>query len=50
MSAIAGELPEDVAAARDGIVAFAEQEILPRHAASSSLFEDQRARYDDALR
>ena len=32
MSALAIDLPEDVSAARDGILKFAEQEILPRHA------------------
>ena len=45
MSAIAVPLPEDVAAARDGIVAFAEQEVLPRHDANHDLFENPRALY-----
>ena len=45
MSAIAFELPADVAAARDGIIAFARQEVLPRHSEHRSLFEDPRALY-----
>ncbi len=45
MSAIAIDLPEDVVAARDGIIAFAEHEVLPRHAANQKLFEDPRALY-----
>ncbi len=47
MTAIATPLPEDVAAARDGIVAFAEQEILPRHARHQALFDNPRALYDE---
>ena len=47
MSAIAMDLPEDVVAARDGILAFAEQEILPRHAKHQTLFENPRALYDE---
>lgn len=47
MSAIATPLPEDVVAARDGILAFAEQEILPRHAQHQALFENPRALYDE---
>lgn len=46
MSAIAIDLPQDVVAARDGIIAFAEQEILPRHTQHRTLFEDPRALYD----
>ena len=55
MSAIATELPEDVAAARDAIVAFVEHEVLPRHAANTELFDNPRAlyredgRFSDAL-
>lgn len=45
MSAIAAELPEDVRSARDGILAFADQEVLPRHAANRALFENPRALY-----
>lgn len=47
MSAIAIETPEDVAAARDGILAFAEQEILPRHAKHQALFDNPRALYEE---
>lgn len=49
-SAIATALPADVAAARDGILAFADQEILPRHAANQALFENPRALYTEAGR
>ena len=45
MSAIAIELPEDVVAARDGIVAFVEHKVMPRHGANQKLFEDPRALY-----
>jgi len=47
MSAIAIELPEDVLAARDGILAFAEQEILPRHTKHQALFDNPRALYEE---
>lgn len=47
MSAIAIELPEDVRVARDGILAFAEQEILPRHVKHQTFFENPRALYDE---
>ena len=47
MSAIAIETPEDVAAACDGILAFAEQEILPRHAKHQALFDNPRALYEE---
>ena len=55
MSAIAIQLPEEVTAARDGILAFAEQEVIPRHEANRALFENPRAlyredgRFSDAL-
>ncbi len=45
MGAIATELPEDIVAAREGLIAFAEQEVLPRHAANRALFENPRALY-----
>ncbi|MEM7080525.1 MAG: acyl-CoA dehydrogenase [Pseudomonadota bacterium] len=45
MSAIATPLPEDVITARDGIVAFAEAEVLPRHADNATLFETPRRLY-----
>jgi len=47
MSAIAIDLPADVLAARDGIVALAEQEVIPRHETHRALFEDPRALYRD---
>ena len=47
MTAIATELPDAVAAARDGLWAFAQQEILPRHAQHRALFEDPRRLYRD---
>ena len=47
MSALAIDLPEDVAAARDGILKFADQEILPRHAEHQAFFEDPRALYEE---
>ena len=55
MTAIAFDLPEEVRAARDGIIAFADQEIFPRHAKNRALFEDSRnlykadGSYSDAL-
>jgi acyl-CoA dehydrogenase len=55
MSAIAAELPEDVRAMRDGLVAFARAEVLPRHEAHRDFFEDPRrlyredGRFSDAL-
>ncbi len=55
MSAIAIDLPDDVVAARDGIVAFADQEVIPRHQRNRGLFENPRAlyredgRFSDAL-
>ncbi|MEM7542137.1 MAG: acyl-CoA dehydrogenase family protein [Pseudomonadota bacterium] len=45
MGAIANPLPDEVAAARDGIVAFAEHEVIPRHEQHHELLEDQRRRY-----
>ncbi len=47
MSAIAIELPEDVSAARDGILAFVEQEVIPRHRRNHALFDDPRHLYRD---
>ena len=46
MTAIAIELPEEVRVARDGIVAFAEQEVMPRHAQRADLFEDPTRLYN----
>ena len=45
MSAIATELPEDVRAARDGVLAFVDKEVIPRHADHKAFFEDPRALY-----
>ena len=39
------ELPEEVKNARDGIVAFARQEVIPRHERNRDLFENPRALY-----
>jgi acyl-CoA dehydrogenase len=56
MSAIAWDLPDDVRAVREGLIAFAKAEILPRHEAHRDLFEDPRrlyredGRFSDALR
>jgi acyl-CoA dehydrogenase len=50
VSAIAFDLPADVAAARDGLVAFAKAEILPRQDANRDLFEDHRLYYDETGR
>src|SRR5262245_4839147 len=55
MPAVAFDLPADVEAAARGIVAFAEQEVLPRQKKHHALFEDPRAlyredgRFSDAL-
>ena len=50
MSAIAFDIPEDILAMREGLRAFAEAEILPRHEANLDLFEDQRRLYDSGGR
>jgi acyl-CoA dehydrogenase len=47
MTAIAMSLPEDVAAARDGLLSFARAEILPRHEKHRALFENPRALYGE---
>jgi acyl-CoA dehydrogenase len=55
MSAVAFQLPADVEEAARGIVAFVEQEVLPRHAKHHALFENPRelyredGRFSDAL-
>lgn len=43
MSAVAFELPDEIRDARDGILAFAKQEVMPRHAENVAFFEDPRA-------
>lgn len=45
MSGVAFPLPDDVLAARDGILAFADAEVLPRHEINRDLFDDPRAMY-----
>jgi acyl-CoA dehydrogenase len=56
MTAIAWDLPDDVRAVCEGLIAFAKAEILPRHEAHRDLFEDPRrlyredGRFSDALR
>jgi len=45
VSAIAIDLPEEITAARDGIVAFAKHEVIPRHVENRALFEDPRTLY-----
>ena len=46
MSAVATPIPDDIAAVRDGLLAFVDSEVLPRHAANKALFEDPRNLYD----
>jgi alkylation response protein AidB-like acyl-CoA dehydrogenase len=48
--AIAFEIPEDIATARDGLLDFAKAEILPRHAKNRELFEDHRRYYAESGR
>ncbi len=50
MSAIALELPEEIEAIRDGLVAFARAEVLPRHEANRELFENPRRLYREDWR
>ncbi|MGB1512816.1 MAG: acyl-CoA dehydrogenase family protein [Paracoccaceae bacterium] len=47
MSAIAAEMPEEVEFAREGILRFAEREVLTRHQKYSDFFEDPRKLYDE---
>jgi alkylation response protein AidB-like acyl-CoA dehydrogenase len=47
MSAIAFPLPEDVCAARDGILAFVEHEVIPLHDAHAALFDNPRLLFDE---
>lgn len=48
MSAIAYDLPEDVESARDGILAFAKQEVMPRHEQHQAFLENPRELYDES--
>lgn len=45
MTAIAVDLPEDVINARDGLIAFADQEIIHRHRDHQAFFDDPRRLY-----
>ena len=45
MSAIAWELPEEIRAVREGLLEFARQEVLTRHAKHHALFENPRLLY-----
>lgn len=45
MPAIALTLPADITAARDGLIAFANREILPRHQQHRDLFDNPRRLY-----
>ncbi len=47
MSAIAFELDEEIRQVRDGIVAFAKSEVIPRHEANRDLFDDARRKFDE---
>lgn len=47
MEAIAFAVPEEISQIRDGLIAFADKEILPRHDRHRSLFEDPRALFDE---
>ena len=42
MTAIATPLPEDICAVRDGLLAFGESEVIPRHERNKALFENPR--------
>jgi alkylation response protein AidB-like acyl-CoA dehydrogenase len=45
MTAIAFELPQDIREARDGVIAFARAEVMPRHEKHRALLEDPRTLY-----
>ena len=45
LPSIGFELPDDLAQVMDGLVRFAEQEILPRHERHADLLENPRRRY-----
>ncbi len=47
MPAIAHSLPADVISARDGLIAFADREIIPRHEKHHALFDDPRRLHRD---
>lgn len=45
MAAIAFDIPEDITAVADGLRAFADAEVIPRHEAHRAFFEDPRRLY-----
>ena len=47
MPAIAVDLPDDLQAVREGLAAFAEAEVIPRHEANRDLFENPRLLYNE---
>ena len=47
MSAIAFELPEEIKQVRDGIRAFANAEVIPRHEANRELLENPRLKFEE---
>ena len=47
MTSIAAPIPEDICAVRDGLLAFVENEVIPRHERHKALFEDPRALYSE---
>ena len=47
MSAIAVKMPEEVEIAREGILRFAEKEVLTRHQKHAEFLEDPRKLYDE---
>lgn len=47
MTAMAHPLPDDVRAARDGILAFVDAEVIPRHADNRALFDNPRELFDE---
>jgi alkylation response protein AidB-like acyl-CoA dehydrogenase len=45
MTTIAADLPEDVKNARDGLITFVNQEVIPRHRDHQAFFDDPRQLY-----
>ena len=45
MSAIAFDIPEEISAVADGLRAFADSEVIPRHEAHREFFENPRRLY-----
>ena len=44
-SAIAFDIPDDVRAARDGLISFVNKEVIPRYERNREIFTDQRRLY-----